>query len=1023
MRTRQPWHGSRGQALLVAVLLMSVILLIGILFAAIVSYNQEQSARHVDQVAAELQAEAGIQYANSMLESSPQGADWRPRTVAFDPATYDASDPSTWPSPPAMYVDGTADPNFFGPDGLPETEDDYYSDFEIIRGWFPLRAGTATAPGEFIRLGFHRFPDPNQLSPDGTSKDEPTMGRGYFLLQVAYDPDPPYEPGDPTTQDRLSGCTRIVSIGRAVEESNVFRRVVAYKPLGLTDHLFWVTDESGTGDEASIGARPGVDFDASGAVEANEALTSSFDGPIRAANRLMWVGQDLDLSGTASPSLHIDLHTTPVTGEGYLRDDALLAGRGLYGLDGPGAADGADVSVDGGAPVTLPVALDPDDQSHESDRVYVGNRVSSLEPPQLGTKDPTSGVSRYHALTRDSGEFAVADVDDPEHGITAGDTVNTGLYGHGAGMYIDNFSDIQFRGPTGDSDLKTLMDDWMRRLGSSRVGGESAWNATYTTYSPPGVEIEFFPSEEAVLQTCSTHSYSTTPPTDPGVLWWPNHSASGSEPGIKITRHDSRWRRGDAGHVGADSGQNVMVISYPRYPHQVIYAEGNVRVKGVLPPAERDAGNNLVRDYNITIVAGGTIYIDGQLLTPQDVAGRNADGTSAGVRDEDNTHVALLARDCVCLNPTQLVPQLTEGLVTAAADDEANPSLMEQHWELYPDSGGVAYTRWQSGWPNMDGTGSPGTPVAPGVTVSLVAIQAGDDPGPSGMGMNVYNSVADAVTPFTFPGTAGIVDPYTFMFVPPGARVLTAAGQIPTPTPYASNAIAPNWQIPGSTPYYTFAEPVVPFDLTPYVTKDIGESNVVSLFHRDPQVGSGSTPYLLKKWKIEESETDATTGYQIPRGAVHARVNAIMYAERGCWFVIPGEYFDPNASTADYDGDGTIDPLDSLYAARFRRYNYEITVRGCITQDHTAPLDMVQDWTRKWAYPIYSGSGNGLTLTWGTLRYEFDERVRISRDQSLTTLAGAVRSAGTLTVSPLSNLPKLPCLPSSPTLIYSGGTS
>jgi hypothetical protein len=384
--------------------------------------------------------------------------------------------------------------------------------------------------------------------------------------------------------------------------------------------------------------------------------------------------------------------------------------------------------------------------------------------------------------------------------------------------------------------------------------------------------------------------------------------------------------------------------------------------------------------------------------------------------------LALLARDCVCLNPTQLVPQLTEGLVTAAADDQANPSLMDQHWELYPDSGGVAYTRWQPGWPNMDGAGAPGTPVAAGVTVSVVAIHAGADPGPSGMGMNLYNSVPDTTTPFTFPGTAQVVDPFTFMFVPPGALVPTSAGQIPTPTAFASNAIAPQWQIPGSTPYYTFGDPVSPFDVTGYTTKDVGESNVLSLFHRDPQVGAGSTPYLLKKWKIEETELDATTGYQIPRGAVHARINAIMYAERGCWFVIPGEYFDPSAVTADYNGSGGIDPLDSLYAARFRRYNYEITVRGCITQDHTAPLDMVQDWTRKWAYPVYSGSGNALALTWGTLRYEFDERARISRDQSLTTLTGAVRSASTLTVSPESSLPKLPCLPSSPTLIYSGGT-
>ena len=37
-----------GQALLIAVLLMMAILLVGILFVAIVTYNQSSSARHED---------------------------------------------------------------------------------------------------------------------------------------------------------------------------------------------------------------------------------------------------------------------------------------------------------------------------------------------------------------------------------------------------------------------------------------------------------------------------------------------------------------------------------------------------------------------------------------------------------------------------------------------------------------------------------------------------------------------------------------------------------------------------------------------------------------------------------------------------------------------------------------------------------------------------------------------------------------------------------------------------------------
>lgn len=118
--------GRRGQVLLIAVLLMTVVLLVGILFVALVSRNQEQSARHVDVVSAQALAEAGIRYADRMLQTSPLGADWRPSFVAYVPPSetdlhypaYDPDDPSSWPNPPAMYENGDVDPNFYGPDGI-----------------------------------------------------------------------------------------------------------------------------------------------------------------------------------------------------------------------------------------------------------------------------------------------------------------------------------------------------------------------------------------------------------------------------------------------------------------------------------------------------------------------------------------------------------------------------------------------------------------------------------------------------------------------------------------------------------------------------------------------------------------------------------------------------------------------------------------------------------------------------------------------------------------------------------------
>ncbi|MEI6501015.1 MAG: hypothetical protein WCP21_08305, partial [Armatimonadota bacterium] len=172
--------------------------------------------------------------------------------------------------------------------------------------------------------------------------------------------------------------------------------------------------------------------------------------------------------------------------------------------------------------------------------------------------------------------------------------------------------------------------------------------------------------------------------------------------------------------------------------------------------------------------------------------------------------------------------------------------------------------------------------------------------------------------------------------------------------------------------------------------------------------------------------------WQLPRGAVHAKVNALMYAQRGSWFVIPGSYFDPRATSPDQNGTNVATPgggdewQESVYASRFRRYNYEITVRGAITEDHAAPIGAVQTWTTRWAYPIWNTTGASPVLSWGTIRYQFDERLRLNRDQGLTELntvgSQYVRSTNTILTTPESMLPKLPCLPSSPTLIYTGGT-
>ena len=997
--------GRRGQVLLIAVLLMTVVLLVGILFVALVSRNQEQSARHVDVVSAQALAEAGIRYADRMLQTSPLGADWRPSFVAYVPPSetdlhypaYDPDDPSTWPNPPAMYENGDVDPNFYGPDGIEGTEDDYYSDFDLTRGWHPLRAGSLDAPGPFIRFGFHRYPAPTMDAQNGDVEDSPMFGKGYILLRLTYAPSPPFDPEQRNIQEGLSQCIRIEAIGRVSDQTTVFRRLVAYKPIGLTDHLRWITNKHNVVNRAYLGLRPYLDFDNSGTAEENEALEVRFSGPVRSDAPLYVLGQPIDDGGSMIPSTYFELLTSP-SDDGYLRDDFIHASEGIFMMDG--VADGAQVWVEGEDEGTLPTSLAAAD-STEIPRVATGHRdVPPLEAPDIFASDPTTGLDRYRALTRDSGVIV-------QKGAEAR-VVNTGKFGHGQGVYVDNFADIQFKKADGSSDLRLLAQDWRQADQAGRLTGNSGWNALGTTYSPPAVEIELFASEADVLATSPrydagappTDFYSESAPTEPGVFWWPNHEPG--QPGIKLTRRDARWRLGDPADaiaVGDDSGEYVMVIDYPDYPNQVIFCEGNIRVKGTLPVADREPTppHALIRDFNLTIVSNATIYIDGQILSPQDIAGRRVDTNDAdGVLDEDNTAVALLARDYVCLNPTQLVPQLTSGLVPAVSDDPMSAEA-GSHWELDSDTGGQVYSRWRFG-----------ETVPDDVSVRLVTQQTAGSPGPSGVGLAL---AADGVV--TGHDFGNPLDPYTFIFAPPGALLW---GSISAPTSYCSTAIAPQWQpLANIGPFAGLTDPVVPWNISAGISKSVGVPNALALSNRDPRLGTPASEYWIKKWKIEEYDN----ALHRPRPAVNAKVNALIYAQRGSWFVIPGAYFNEKTYTVDFNGDGQIDGEDSLWAASMRRYNYRITVRGCITEDHTAAIEDVQDWSNKWAFPIYTSETE---LTWGTIEYEFDERLRVRRDQGLTVLdpGTAERTTDARLYSPQANLPRLPLLPVSPTLLYYG---
>ncbi len=1061
----------RGQTLLVAVLLMMAILLVGILFVSVVVYNQGQTTRSTDTAAAQALADAGVRLADTMLQQSALGADWRP---PFKPAvgTENVSDPSTWAVPPAEYVDANGnvtgyDVGFWGPDLAQGTDDDYYTQDEIDHGLCPQRLGTPAAPGDFVRYGFTRYPDVvSRGNTTPTLLDNEYMGRGHVLLRVSYSPLPVVPTGGtvPTTVDTNAKYIKIESEGHLDEGPTVWRKLTAYKPIGLTENLMFVTDKVHSGRAAVLGIAPWISMvnwvdpitgqrllsvDRTSAPSAvpisqrGDFIVSGFHGPIKSNIPITMEGDTLSTSATPTAdysSLQISLTTAPAVSDtdmtsGYPRSDTLEVSGGISErLPYSGAVTVNDGTPSRITPSTLSSGFDTvngvvHDGVNGLDAQGNSRFAKQLNAPDIFTGNAVSGADRYHALTRDSGR--------PTLNPTTNTYVNSGSYGYGAGIYVDNTADVQFATydpNTGASthDLTALMDDWMRNLSPRDPrAGDSGWNATYTTYAPRAVEIEFFPTEVATLGYGTYTADTAATPTSPdatGTLWWPHHQAG--QPGIKITRHDKRWQVGDpnppSGNFGDDSGRNVMVVDYPQ--NGVIYAEGNIRVKGELPSRRklttpfatwRDDG------FSTTVVSGATIYIDGQLLSPQDRWTRKAqdDGNydpAGGVTDEDTPKVALLANDCVCLNPTQIVPQITAGMASAAADDTTNPSPSDQHWVLSPGSQGQIYTRFAFG-----------KSVPAGSTIQVVARQMGADPGPAAISMNVgqinkSGSATDpttwayqAMAPYPF-GTDASGNIYNFIFAPYGALLPTSGA---VPNAWSAPWLSPQW--PSASQYLANTWNIPIQSGSSMISTSPGDVNVLSLVYSDPRMSMGAADYWLKCFKVQEYDSIGTgsSATSCPAGTIYAKVRAIVYAQTGCWFVIPGAYFDPTTTSSDTNGDGIISGGEAMNVAASRRYNYAISVVGAITENFTAPPDSVRDWTDKWAYPVFfNGSGgNGPALGWGTISYYYDETLSAARDQAPTVLSSSnTRYATTLRATNWANLPKAPCLPVSPDLIYYG---
>ncbi|MFN3648086.1 MAG: hypothetical protein ACK47B_00790 [Armatimonadota bacterium] len=980
-RARTGWaRGRRGQTIVVAIAILFLLILVGSIFITTVVQNLRRVTAQGERNDALTLALAGLRYAGQQFAASPAGADWRPTPTE-----------ALWrtPVPPATIFRDQLPPNTPGD----------------LNGDQVLDANE-------IRL---LDPDYKWLSDDGTYRRPfvrvPT-GRGRFLVRVTYIPR--YEASGPNAVEfaQNSGLIHVEAVGRPGELDpndptfytsdptgntqggevvGPYRKVDAYVPMGLVDQLWWVTNRTRERGPATLGVpgfrdglARGVEFPAvwEGGIRSDTDLQLQGQNNVRlypSRGEGVFVKGELRLSprgNTAQPRPQLELQVLEDSGEtaGTAPDGNPIIPSENFD-DNPGN-DSLIIRVDadpliannGLASVLLytpggsqrRVLLD--ERHLRSDPELAARSTRMQPPPDLTAGDPTTGMNRWLLLTRETGGMLSI----PQQG-EATRLVRAGWYGlvdqnlsptiRAQGLYLDNHGDIQYPG-----DRSAVKDEWLRR-GNSDTRNRG-WLGDYYV---PSVEEGGTLHPIAEVALVDVHSN-------------PNDPSSPRVPKIRITRYDLDQRHMNLqGAVGRQrlfyrhDGTQLVPVGYTRefdYPSNgVFFAEGSIRLRGRVG-TETDP-------RQLTIVSGGTIYVEGNIVKPHRAS-----------------FVGLLARDYVTLNPTAFtrVQPGSDILVEADTfDTDGRPVgyhfTVQQGSDLdfsfqsaEPLGSGMIHVKHSAAY-EADGSQT-------AVTLNLPRLAPNaDQNGWPAWNTDRYDFGANrppgdppaGLTPYT--GVSQLF--YLFRKFSPGEFRDQSAED---PQSYAES----NFQTPLGTQTPRF------------------ERKTFFL----PQLGSGGAvrPGMDATYRLVVGSQDDGSGnpvtqpngqpYWLSRIAVlpqdrplPIKIEAVMYAQNGSWFVIPPPYFNdnPTDTRAEFASTGrrpigTFPRNTDHYPFYNEPLNIEVQINGSMTENMPAAPSEQAAWVnRTWIHD--PGYDPGVFPLQG--RPPFSPRLRYRYDSDLKRMVRA----------------------------------
>ena len=959
----------RGQSIVIALLVLLLLGLAGALFVTIVARNLVNAAHGARVQTADSYARAGLTYADAQLMTSADGADWRP------PLQCRLAVPPTQPRELARYsanlppLANTGDPDL-------EYLQAGYARYNTGAGRFLVRV---TYTPVVLKDKQGQYYDPLiGLDANGVAVAPVAVPPGKYLKIESIGREGVIDQNDPTTytNNRSSDRTQAYQVAYlpigitdfARFETNIDKRSDIAN-LGVASQFYAQNTDGGI-------ATPGVsDFNNVGTTTAPptiqeypvlttygssdaylQTITGIVPNPYLGGSVPPGKGTPLPGGGSIHSNMPVRFFGTNIiylntgTNSPLFQDTAEIGGDLLldsYNDAAPLFTKSASATIGQQAALILnPTALNdltgttsPDkatyiapsnstnaapamngpfstqgglirDASMQNDSAGLPRSITRLDPPLLDAQDAATQMPRYRAITMNSALRPNLTNPDGTAYLPASGAVSPSQFGYGKAIYINNPNDVQ---PDSASigGGSTLTDEWLHRnSASATANNKGGWNGLF--YNPPGVTIVLgqLLTPAASSSSAGTYGIRLTRTVGDSFVGPDGTTPAGAQMDVSYADLGCEATNTDL-NAGTSPDNNI-----------VIYAEGNVRVRGIASPDESVPSSQSTTPRktttiprHITIVTNGTAYIEGNLL-----------------KGDPDSSISVLAHDYICVNTTQF---LAGPNVENRTDGLQNPDLPQSGDFLDLDDGHSLMQEFNFG---LAGGAMPSS--YPGKLALYVAA------GPV--------SAGSAAADFDILGPTGI----SLMSQP-----LPSVLQAP-----------PLNQVFTSFTHLTL-------DLSsPVSTNSLLNALSTDVFHLSVSKNSGYIPGA--NGVISQSTQDVA----LERVAVlpmDIRIEAVLYAQTRSFFVIPGEWFNTNAadnldsylvnananSMAAYFNNQTRPDLEVnnlLFAyiqsrSRFPMYgqpvDLKITISGSVSEAHPADIAAQTAWMQKWGWiPQYHGS-------------------------------------------------------------------